>query len=194
MSALTVILIAAAAMVALGRGRRGVWFFYTAYLTRLERRLAVRKGVYREMVAGLAARRARAAPARDPPRRHAATIWRPSRRCSRSRRAEPTDRPAWLLDAYDRLGLVDKYIERLRNARQWRDRAFAAELLGRVGSAKAVPALLDTVQATRTEDADVREIALRALGPHRGSARGRRRCSTRSAPPRSGWRRASRTS
>ena len=49
------------------------------------------------------------------------------------------------------------------SARNWRDRAFAAELLGRVGDAKAVPALLDTVKATRTEDADVREIALRAL-------------------------------
>ena len=74
-----------------------------------------------------------------------------------------TERPAWLLDAYDRLGLVEKYITRLRSATQWRERAFAAELLGRVGNAQAVPALLETVAATRTEDADVREIALRAL-------------------------------
>jgi HEAT repeat protein len=74
-----------------------------------------------------------------------------------------TDRPGWLLEVYDRLGLVDKYIDKLRTARKWRDRAFAAELLGRVGNAKAVPALLETVQATQTEDADVREIALRAL-------------------------------
>src|SRR6185312_3828595 len=74
-----------------------------------------------------------------------------------------TGRPAWLLEVYDQLGLVDKYIEKLRTARKWRDRAFAAELLGRVGSAKAVPVLLETVQATQTEDADVREIALRAL-------------------------------
>ena len=74
-----------------------------------------------------------------------------------------TGRPGWLLEVYDQLGLVDKYIEKLRHARKWRDRAFAAELLGRVGSAKAVPALLQTVQATQTEDADVREIALRAL-------------------------------
>ena len=74
-----------------------------------------------------------------------------------------TGRPAWLLEVYDQLGLVDKYIEKLRTARKWRDRAFSAELLGRVGSAKAVPALLETVQATQTEDADVREIALRAL-------------------------------
>ena len=74
-----------------------------------------------------------------------------------------TGRPAWLLEAYDHLGLIDKYVEQLRNARRWRERALAAELLGRVGNAKAVPALLETVSATRTEDADVRDIALRAL-------------------------------
>jgi HEAT repeat protein len=74
-----------------------------------------------------------------------------------------TGRPGWLLEVYDRLGLVDKYIQKLRSARKWRDRAFAAELLGRVGGAKAVPALLETVNATRTEDSDVREIALRGL-------------------------------
>ncbi|HET6837623.1 MAG TPA: HEAT repeat domain-containing protein, partial [Gemmatimonadales bacterium] len=75
----------------------------------------------------------------------------------------PADRPGWLITVYDELGLVDKYIDVLRTARKWRDRAFAAELLGRVGGAKAVPALLETVTATRTEDSDVREIALRAL-------------------------------
>jgi HEAT repeat protein len=58
---------------------------------------------------------------------------------------------------------MDKYIAKLTGARQWRERAFAAELLGRVGNARAVPTLLATVKATRTEDADVREIALRAL-------------------------------
>ncbi|TFG51590.1 MAG: hypothetical protein E4H38_01240, partial [Gemmatimonadales bacterium] len=74
-----------------------------------------------------------------------------------------TDRPDWLLDTYDRLGLVDKYIGRLRAARRWRERAFAAELRGRVGNAKAVEALLETAQNTKSEDGDVREIALRAL-------------------------------
>jgi HEAT repeat protein len=88
---------------------------------------------------------------------------RRSKRYSRNKRAGWTERPAWLLDAYDRLGLVEKYVNRLTEAEKWRERAFAAELLGRVGNAKAVPALLETIQATRTEDADVREIALRAL-------------------------------
>src|SRR5262249_38283693 len=74
-----------------------------------------------------------------------------------------TERPAWLLDTYDRLGLVEKYANRLKAARQWRERAFAAQLLGPGGNPKAGPAVLDTSQATRAEDVDVREIALRAL-------------------------------
>ena len=162
MSALTVILIAVAAMVTLGVLAVAAWFFYTAYLTRLERRLAVRKGVYRDMVAGLATdERALLQPAIL----RADTLYdlEALEAVLEEQARSSTDRPAWLLDAYDRLGLVDKYVERLTHARQWRDRAFAAELLGRVGSAKAVPVLLATVQATRTEDADVREIALRAL-------------------------------
>ncbi|MGE5091028.1 MAG: HEAT repeat domain-containing protein [Bacillota bacterium] len=162
MSALTVILIAAAAMVALGVLAVAAWLFYTAYLTRLERRLAVRKGVYRDMVAGLAATERELL---QPAILRADTLYdlEALEAVLEEQARSSTTRPAWLLEAYDRLGLVDKYIDRLQHARQWRDRAFAAELLGRVGNAKAVPVLLDTVQATRTEDADVREIALRAL-------------------------------
>ena len=74
---------------------------------------------------------------------------------------EGAERPGWLLDTYDRLGLVEKYADRLQSARTWRERAFAAELLGRVGNAKAVPGLLETAQATRAEDADVRATARR---------------------------------
>ena len=48
--------------------------------------------------------RARAARAGHPPAPHATAISRPSRPCSRSRRAASAERPAWLLDAYDRLG------------------------------------------------------------------------------------------
>ena len=36
-----------------------------------------------------------------------------------------TGRPGWLLEVYDQLGLVDKYIEKLRSARKWRDRSAA---------------------------------------------------------------------
>ncbi len=162
MSALTIILIAAVAMVALGVAAVAAWFFYTAYLTRLERRLAVRKGLYRDLVAGLATRERELL---EPAIRQPSTLYdlEALEAVLEEQARNSTERPAWLLDAYDRLSLVDKYVERLRNARRWRERAFAAELLGRVGNAKAVPVLLDTVQATRTEDADVREIALRAL-------------------------------
>ena len=138
------------------------WLAYTSYLDRLERRLAVRKGLYRDLVTGLA-QRDRAL--LEPQLRELTTLkdFEALEAVLEEQARGTTERPGWLLDAYDRLGLVDKYVTRLRTATQWRERAFAAELLGRVGNAKAVPALLDTVAATRTEDADVREIALRAL-------------------------------
>lgn len=138
------------------------WFCYTAYLNWFQRRLERRKGMYRELVADLATGERwvldlelhRPEILRDLDAFEAA-LEEQARR--------DTSRPAWLLEAYDRLGLIDKYVEQLRNAHRWRDRALAAELLGRVGNAKAVPALLETIQATRTEDGDVRDIALRAL-------------------------------
>ncbi|MEP6572492.1 MAG: HEAT repeat domain-containing protein [Gemmatimonadota bacterium] len=162
MNELTIILIIAASMVGVGLIAIIAWFFYTGYLARLERRLAVRKGAYRELVAGLAKRD------RDllePELRRQGTLhdFEALEAVLEEQARGVTERPAWLLDAYDRLGLVDKYVERLRNAKQWRERAFAAELLGRVGNAKAVEPLLETIQATRAEDADVREIALRAI-------------------------------
>lgn len=138
------------------------WFVMSWWLTRVERRLADRKGLYREFVAGLAARDHDRF---EPVLRRPGTLHDfEALEAVLEEQARGTEqRPAWLLDAYDRLGLVDKYITRLREGRRWRDRAFAAELLGRVGNARAVPTLLETVQATTTEDGDVREIALRAL-------------------------------
>src|SRR4051812_32136172 len=152
MPALSVILIVAGALAAIGLLTVIAWFLSTAYLNRVERRLDKRKGLYRELVADLAARdRTLLEPAihqiktlRDLDALEAVLE-------EQARTA--TGRPGWLLEVYDELGLVDKYIEKLRSARKWRDRAFAAELLGRVVGAKAVPALLETVQATRTEDA-----------------------------------------
>lgn len=138
------------------------WFAKSWWLVRIEARLAARKGFYREFVAGLATRDAD----RVGPALHTIGAMHDFEALEAvlEEQARGTEaRPAWLLDAYDRFGLVDKYITRLREGRRWRDRAFAAELLGRVGNARAVPALLDTIQATTTEDGDVREIALRAL-------------------------------
>jgi HEAT repeat protein len=162
MRGVDLILIAAGLMLAVGLLTVLAWLIYSAYLDRVEQRLATRKGLYRELVSGLATRdRALLEP----------TIHQMSslydldalEAVLEEQARSATGRPGWLLEVYDQLGLVDKYIEKLRGARKWRDRAFAAELLGRVGSAKAVPALLETVQATQSEDSDVREIALRAL-------------------------------
>jgi HEAT repeat protein len=161
-TALQIILIASAAMFGVVVLGVVAWLVYSAWLGRVERRLEARKGVYRDLVNGLATRER----ALLEPELHQGRTLRDFEALEAVLEEQArgmTERPAWLLDAYDRLGLVDKYVEKLRNARQWRERAFAAELLGRVGNAKAVQVLLDTVQATKTEDADVREIALRAL-------------------------------
>lgn len=162
MITLPIILGIAAAMAGIGLVAVLSWLLYTSYLNRLERRLAYRKGLYRDLVAGLALRDRALL---DPQLRELATLkdFEALEAVLEEQARGATERPAWLLDAYDRLGLVDKYVSRLRTATKWRERAFAAELLGRVGNAQAVPALLETVAATRTEDADVREIALRAL-------------------------------
>ena len=162
MTALNLILIVAGAMLAVALLTVLAWLIHTWYLDRVERRLSVRKGLYRELVSQLSTRdRALLHP----------TIHQTStlhdldalEAVLEEQARSASGRPGWLLEIYDELGLVDKYIDQLRSARKWRDRAFAAELLGRVGGAKAVPALLETVVATRTEDSDVREVSLRAL-------------------------------
>ena len=162
MTSLQLILAAAASMFAVALLGVLAWLVYTAWLGRLERRLEARKGVYRELVSGLAVRER----ALLEPELHQARTLRDFEALEavlEEQARSVTERPPWLLDAYDKLGLVDKYVAKLREAKKWRERAFAAELLGRVWNAKAVPILLETVESTRTEDADVREIALRAL-------------------------------
>ncbi|HUR94010.1 MAG TPA: HEAT repeat domain-containing protein [Gemmatimonadales bacterium] len=162
MSSLAIITIVASVLLGVGVLAVLVWVGHTSYLNFIERRLARRKGIYRELVAELAAREHALL---EPELHRVATLldFEALEAVLEEQARGTTDRPSWLLEVYDRLGLLDKYIDRLRTARRWRERAFAAELLGRVGNAKAVPALLATVQATRTEDGDVREIALRAL-------------------------------
>jgi hypothetical protein len=53
---LTIILIVASVMLGAGVLAIVVWFGYSSYLNRVERRLARRKGVYRQLVAELATR------------------------------------------------------------------------------------------------------------------------------------------
>ena len=162
MTALNLILIAAVAMLAAGLLTVLAWLIYTWYLDRVERRLAARKGLYRDLVTDLATREQTLL---GPTIHQMGTLHDLAalEAVLEEQARSANGRPTWLLDAYDQLGLVDKYVDQLRSARKWRDRAFAAELLGRVGGAKAVPALLETIEATRTEDSDVREVSLRAL-------------------------------
>ncbi|HEX7337676.1 MAG TPA: HEAT repeat domain-containing protein [Gemmatimonadales bacterium] len=162
MAARAVILIIAALLLAVGILTVLAWFLYTAYLDRVERQLAARKGIYRDLVSELATRDRALLESTINQMRTLYDLDALEAVLEEQARSA-TGRPGWLLEVYDRLGLVDKYVDKLRSARKWRDRAFAAELLGRVGGAKAVPVLLETVNATRTEDSDVREIALRAL-------------------------------
>jgi len=161
-STLTIILAAAGVMFGAGVLAIIAWFGYTTYLNWIERRLARRKGVYRQLVGELATREHALL---EPEIRRIGTLrdLEALEAVLEEQARATAERPGWLLDVYDRLGLVDRYVEKLKTARRWRERAFAAELLGRVGNARAVPVLLEIVQATRTEDGDVREIALRAL-------------------------------
>ncbi len=162
MTALNLILIVAGAMLAVVLLTVLAWLIYSWYLDRVERRLSERKGLYRELVSDLATRDRALL---HPTIHQISTLYDLDalEAVLEEQARSSSGRPGWLLEVYDELGLVDKYVDMLRSARKWRDRAFAAELLGRVGGAKAVPALLETVVATRTEDSDVREVALRAL-------------------------------
>jgi HEAT repeat protein len=67
-------------------------------------------------------------------------------------------------EVYDAAGVTQRYIALLERSKSWEKRAFAAEKLGRIGSAKALPALLAIIRDVRNEDEDVRGAALRALG------------------------------
>ncbi len=65
---------------------------------------------------------------------------------------------------YDVTGVTDRYVKILIESKSWRKRVFAAEKLGFIGSAKAVPYLLELVRDVKDEDKDVRTVALRSLG------------------------------
>ena len=67
-------------------------------------------------------------------------------------------------DFYDTIGITDHYSDVLRESKSWKKRAFAAEKIGHIGSAKPVPYLLEIIRDINNEDEDVRTVALRALG------------------------------
>ena len=67
-------------------------------------------------------------------------------------------------DVYDAAGVTNAYLAVLEKSKSWTKRAFAAEKLGLIGSAAALPALLTIIRDVKNEDEDVRGAALRALG------------------------------
>ncbi len=70
----------------------------------------------------------------------------------------------FLRELYDATKITDNYIFTLENSKSWKKRVFSCEKLGRIASAKAIPALLSIVRDVNNEDEDVRSSALRALG------------------------------
>ena len=151
------------------RGRRSAssgvvsWLIYAAWLTRVERRLARRKGLYRELVAGLALRERALLEPELRQLQHPAGLRSARGRARGAGARRSPSAPPGCSTPTTGSGWSTSTSPGCAPPSEWRERAFAAELLGRVGNAKAVPALLETIQATRSEDADVREIALRAL-------------------------------
>ncbi|MGD1047820.1 MAG: HEAT repeat domain-containing protein [Candidatus Krumholzibacteriaceae bacterium] len=72
--------------------------------------------------------------------------------------------PGVYRDVYDAAGVTNSYLAVLQKSKAWKKRAFAAEKLGLIGSAAALPALLTIIRDVKNEDEDVRGAALRALG------------------------------
>lgn len=74
---------------------------------------------------------------------------------------EPTQRLAQL---YERLGLVELHLQRLRAAEDWRTRADSALVLGHLGVVRAIPALSASLRDPDEDGSTVKAAAARALG------------------------------
>lgn len=68
-----------------------------------------------------------------------------------------------LLAAVSRLGITERYLDRVRNARAWAERARAATILASIGDPRAAAPLLEAMQDPR-EDRDVKLACAEALG------------------------------
>lgn len=68
-----------------------------------------------------------------------------------------------LAEICDRLGLVEKNLKILQEAKSWSSRAKAAERLGQIGHTRAVPFLIALLKDPQ-EECEAKKIALQALG------------------------------
>src|SRR5436190_22036776 len=106
MSSLTLVLILARVLTSVAVIAVLAWFGYTAYFTWFERRLERRKGMYRALVAELASGERQAL---DPELHRPETLQDLDalEAALEEQARRTTARPAWLLEAYDHLGLID---------------------------------------------------------------------------------------
>jgi HEAT repeat protein len=70
---------------------------------------------------------------------------------------------AWGSRLFAELGLVDRYMTRLRKAPKWSERTHAAEVLGLAAVAKAVPALVEVLRDRHEDESSVKVAAASAL-------------------------------
>lgn len=68
-----------------------------------------------------------------------------------------------LASIFDHLGIVERHLTTLREAKSWQERANAAEKLGKIGHHRAVLPLMVVLQDAG-EDREVQSVAIRALG------------------------------
>ena len=69
----------------------------------------------------------------------------------------------WAVSTFERLGLMERYVSRVREASTWSERAHAAEVLGLVGVASAVPALVAALRDPHEDVDSVKAAAATAL-------------------------------
>ena len=105
MTALNLILIVAGAMLAVGLLTVLAWLIYGWYLDRVERRLAARKGLYRELVSDLATRDRALL---QPTIHQMNTLYDLDalEAVLEEQARSSSGRPGWLLEVYDELGPV----------------------------------------------------------------------------------------
>ena len=72
-------------------------------------------------------------------------------------------RKQWVVSTFERLGLMESYVSRVRKAATWSERAHAAEVLGLVGVPSAVPALVAALRDPHEDVDSVKAAASMAL-------------------------------
>ncbi len=79
-------------------------------------------------------------------------------------------RVAWVAETYKRAGLTERAIRDVRGARAWSERARAAEVLGLLGVAEAVPALVEALRDPYEDTLSVKVVVAEALARIRDPA------------------------